>query len=121
MLQHQQAEGAERQAKDEHEGKKIRTKKSFRPFESAYRAKHDANHSSDERALLHAADGLRRSVLRHGHSGFPPGVCSLFSWGGGDTFLRKSAGRSETLALRLSCSGRQEATMGPRSLCGIFG
>src|SRR4029077_7984046 len=86
-------------------------------------AEHDPDHAGNERALLQAADAFRRLIVLRDHSLAPPGVSSPaacgFSAGGCITFSRTSAGRSATLALRLSWSARIYATIAQRSRAGI--
>src|SRR5580704_736745 len=100
MLQHQQAERPERQSEDEHESNEIGLEKAVGELVPVQKetdaASHQASDADSERALLQAADAFGRHVVRRGHFGESP--LSNFS--------RRSGGRSETGALRLSWSAR---------------
>src|SRR5258706_2162231 len=124
MLQHKQAERAQRKAQNKYEGEQVGREKALREFEEAENATHQTNHGGDKRALADAVNALWRSEILRGHSGFPPGAPSPFfsglcSAGGCKTFSRMSGGSSETLALRLNCRARRYATTAQRSRGGI--
>src|SRR5580698_7408820 len=100
MLEHQQAERAKRQSQDEHEGDQVGVEKLIGELILVHKKTnpegHQAENARPECALLQAADAFWRHVVLRGHFAESPAF----------NFSRSAGGRSETGALRLSCSAR---------------
>src|SRR5258708_12589741 len=72
MLQHQQAQGAQRKAQNKHESQEIGGEKAVGSFDEADNANHQAGQAGEKSALADAVDAFGGFLVLPGHSFFPP-------------------------------------------------
>src|SRR5258708_39839091 len=97
MLQHQQAQGAQRKAQNKHESEEIGGEKSVRSFDEADNANHQAGAAGRKSAPAEAQSAFGRDVEHGGQSVFSPGaswpaVSPFFFPAGSQTSSRPSGG-----------------------------